>query len=61
MSALTNAQEFWKYFEKIQDKLKDCLQKQDYEQLNDMMEELDRKDYGDIRLSFLCRKSLFGI
>lgn len=43
MSALTNAQEFWKYFEKIQDKLKDCLQKQDYEQLNDMMEELDRR------------------
>lgn len=43
MSALTNAKKFWAHFEKVQNKLKECLQSQDYELLDEIVEDLDRR------------------
>ena len=43
MSALTNAKDFWRHFERVEKTLKECLATQDYEQLNDIVEDLDRR------------------
>lgn len=52
MSAYTNALDFWKHFEKVQDSLKTSLANKQYDTFNDIVETLDEEVYESIGSHF---------